>query len=371
MIKDKCDMVTTVILVSPSAPPVGGMTRWTELIGSSLKSREDIRLVYVNSSLGIPAQERSVPRIVFGTFGCVVKGVAALFRNRDSQNCVLHIATSGGKGFLRDYLLCRAANLLNIPSCVHMHFGRIPSVLKSRSVESQLLDKVVQRASAIVTMDEFSKNALNSIGVESVINIPNPINQNEIPSYGGDKEKLIVFVGHVYKEKGIEVLLEAWKKLRMEKSDWKLEIIGPCEKAYREQLEFSVDGMDVSFEGELDHESVILRILKSRILVLPSYSEGFPNVVLEAMACNAVVIGTEVGAIPEMLNYEKRLLVQPGDSAALASAILALIRNEAAMTDLARNMKDRVANLYSLDVVVDELKALWGSLSQREGAFVD
>ena len=364
-------MVTTVILVSPSAPPVGGMTRWTELIGNSLKLRDDIHLVFVNSSLGISAQERGVLRIIFGTLGCVARGVVALIRNRNSRKCVLHIATSGGKGFLRDYLLCCAANLLKIPSCVHMHFGRIPAVLKTRSVERHLLNKVIQHATAIVTMDEYSKKALISIGVESVINIPNPINQNEIPFYGGGKEKLVVFVGHVYKDKGIEDLLDAWKKLWMEKPDWRLEIIGPCEKGYQKQLATSVDGMNVSFEGELDHESVILRILKSRILVLPSYSEGFPNVVLEAMACNAVVIGTEVGAIPEMLNYENGLLVQPGDSTALASAILALIGNEASMTDLARKMNARVTKLYSLDVVVDKLKDLWTSISLMKGTFVD
>lgn len=363
-------MATTVILVSPSAPPVGGMTRWTELIGASLKSVDNFQLVFVNSSLGISAQERSVILTIFGTLGCVARGVSALLRNRNTQNCVLHIATSGGKGFLRDYLLCCTANLLNIPTCVHMHFGRIPTILKSRSSERRLLEKVMQSATAIVTMDESSKKALISSGLKSVVNIPNPIDQNEIRTHEVAKEKLIVFVGHVYKEKGIEVLLEAWKQLWPEISDWKLEIIGSCEEIYEEQLTLSVDGMNVSFEGELDHESVLSRILKSRILVLPSYSEGFPNVVLEAMACNAVVVGTEVGAIPEMLNHDKRLLVRPGDSSELAAAIFALIGNEAVMDDLARSMNARVGKLYSLDVVIGELKDLWLSLSRRKGALI-
>jgi glycosyltransferase involved in cell wall biosynthesis len=148
-------------------------------------------------------------------------------------------------------------------------------------------------------------------------------------------------------------------------------MVGPAEDQYRRELEAVAAGspLELRFHGTLSHEESLRTIASGDVFALPSHSEGFPNVVAEAMACSRPVLGSAVGAIPDMLDTEGPepcgVCVSPGDTHALAEALLRL----AADGDLRRRMgtagRRRVETEYATDVVTHRLVALWRELTER------
>lgn len=113
------------------------------------------------------------------------------------------------------------------------------------------------------------------------------------------KSHQVAYIGRLSSEKGVRVLLEAWRLARME--DCELLVVGGGPE--REALEaMRVPG--VRFTGPVEHQAV-LKILRSvRALVFPSlWFEGEPMVVVEALAAGTPVLASDVGGIPELLGY--------------------------------------------------------------------
>ena len=101
------------------------------------------------------------------------------------------------------------------------------------------------------------------------------------------------------------------------------------------------------------------RLATSSIAVLPSYTEGFPNFVLEAMSLGKPVVATAVGAIPEMVGDERGILIPPRNAKALELALEKLMDNPFKRQELGLKAKDFVRKNYSAEVVVDEYKKVW------------
>ena len=108
-----------------------------------------------------------------------------------------------------------------------------------------------------------------------------------------------------------------------------------------------------------------LRLLRtSRVLVLPSYSEGVPNVILEAMAARVPVIVTPVGGVPSVVQDGiTGVYVQPGDVAGISAAICRLLRDSEECEHLADNACREVSQKYDIEVIAEQLRQLYGSLA--------
>jgi len=99
------------------------------------------------------------------------------------------------------------------------------------------------------------------------------------------------------------------------------------------------------------------------VFVLPSHSEGSPNVLLEAMAAGVPVVATAVGGVPELVeNEESALLVRPGDSATMAEAIGRLLADRELAERLARNAAVAVKARFSPDAYARALVGLYGEV---------
>jgi len=111
-------------------------------------------------------------------------------------------------------------------------------------------------------------------------------------------------------------------------------------------------------------------IARSRALALASYTEGFPYVVLEAMALARPVIATPVGAIPDMLalNTEKPCgrSVAVGDVQTLKSAVEDLLASPNAWNQMGEWGRERVTQIYSSEAVVPSLISLWRRVAAQQ-----
>jgi teichuronic acid biosynthesis glycosyltransferase TuaC len=138
-----------------------------------------------------------------------------------------------------------------------------------------------------------------------------------------DEAELVLFVGRLDPAKGIVELLEAFTSLASRRPNLRLVYVGDGpggEQLRRKAKDFALEDRIVLI-GACPSEKVAQWLAAANVLALPSYSEGYPNVVIEALSCGRPVIATNVGGILELVNEKSGILVAPRDSRALADAI--------------------------------------------------
>jgi glycosyltransferase involved in cell wall biosynthesis len=165
----------------------------------------------------------------------------------------------------------------------------------------------------------------------------------------------IGFVGRLSVEKGLTYLIDALKELRAKQADIRLLIVGEGEE--RANLQARVESLSlrqaVTFLGERGDARQIIGALD--LLVLPSLTEGLPNVVLEAFAYKTPVVATAVGGVPELvIDTETGWLVPPRDPHALAQAILDALSNPEEARRRAENAYKHLLENFTVEKQVDK-----------------
>ena len=154
---------------------------------------------------------------------------------------------------------------------------------------------------------------------------------------------IVVFVGLIVPVKGVDVLVRALQLLDDERLLCVLVGGGPLSDELQEESERAGMADRVLFCGAQPTADIPLWLNAADVLVLPSRSEGRPNVVLEAQACGVPVVATRVGGTPELIrDGETGLLVESGDAPALAAGLLRLMDDEACRRRLGRAGREAI-----------------------------
>jgi len=147
----------------------------------------------------------------------------------------------------------------------------------------------------------------------------------------GEKKPRLLYVGRLAPEKGLEDLLEAFDAIAKEFDDVQLDLVGEgpprLNAKYRKWVEEKNLDDRVHFRGYTDHESLKDLYRSAAVFILPSYREGLPNALMEAMASSTPCVGTNVGAIPQLLENDRGKVVPPNNPECLAAAIRFLLQN--------------------------------------------
>jgi glycosyltransferase involved in cell wall biosynthesis len=135
--------------------------------------------------------------------------------------------------------------------------------------------------------------------------------------------RIVLFVGNLVPVKGVDVLLRAMAELKDFESPHHLALVGDGGlRPYLTSLAQTLGIADrTTFVGSIPHSELGKWYRAANLFVLPSHSEGVPNVVLEAAACGCPWIATRVGGLPEIAHLGQGRLVPPNDPHALAEAI--------------------------------------------------
>jgi glycosyltransferase involved in cell wall biosynthesis len=170
----------------------------------------------------------------------------------------------------------------------------------------------------------------------------------------------LIWVGRICEEKGVPLLLEAAERLVGEGLDFELVMVGegPLRSAVEELI--SIRGLDgrVVLTGWLGGESVREQIARSRGMVLPSFAEGLPAVIMEAFAMGRPALSTYIAGIPELIEPGRNgWLVPAGSVEALVNAMRELIElpNDA-IERMGRAGRESVLRLHDTRVEVDKLE---------------
>ncbi len=178
--------------------------------------------------------------------------------------------------------------------------------------------------------------------------------------------KIITFIGRLNKDKGIDELVTAFEALRQGGSDCALLLIGPKDPDWdtgasevRKHIEDDPNIRSLGYRSEPERYLAI-----TDVFCLPSYREGFGNVVIEAAAMGVPTIGTDiVGLRDSIVNGETGLLVSPKDADALANALSGLLADEARRIAMGNNARARAIKYFDAQTVnagvVEEYARLW------------
>ena len=179
------------------------------------------------------------------------------------------------------------------------------------------------------------------------------------------EDNLILFVGNLVKEKGVDLLLLAFKKCKQKIKNLRLLIVG--EGYMRSYLERMIKTLnlanDVKLAGRLPHD--VLRVIynKATITVLPSKRESLGLVLLESMACGTPVIATiNEGAMEIISHGYDGLLVKQDDVTALSEAICRLISDSSLREEMGKRAREKVVRNFSIMEFARKLKELYKSL---------
>ncbi len=355
-----------ICLVSPLPPPYGGISNWTLLV-FRLASSKGIEIIQVDTAPRWRAVDNlSVLIRISGGSIQFIRDYYRFLKAIKKKPNIVHVTTSGSLSILQNFLVCLTARLLGLPCVYHLRFGRIPEIAKKNTLEWKLLSTTMRLSRMVIGVTPQTIQAIKKhLPHVSVQYIPNPINLSDlpVPSLSRISKKRVFFLGWILPTKGINELVQAWSELELE--NWDLLIAGPGNTDYQKKLLDIHKPKHLRFLGELSHDIALQKIAESDIFILPSYTEGFPNVILEAMALGKPIIATSVGAIPEMLSGDCGLLIQPRNVDAIASALQLLISNDSLRERLGRNALEKVICEYEANAVFTQYIKTWQELSSR------
>ena len=323
------------------------------------------------------------PPISRGTFVAqsqfVLKAITELLRRREQVD-VLFMPFVFFPGFV--FLL--AGKLLGIPTVARIS-GQ--EVSPNKSIAARLRFFALPHVSAVVALNSKDVKRLRNIGVsrKRIYQIPNGVDtkrfrpvtkegrRNAKRDLGLPQDRFVIsFVGILCQRKGVLELVRAYRQFADESSKSScLVLAGPCDANVQEvdldyvkQVSQHVNQMDeqVCITGTIDHVPVLLRA--SDAFVLPSYAEGMPNVLLEAMATGLPCIATEIPGIKDLIDNEvEGLLVKPGNIDGLQAALHRLKAESELRLSLGRAARQRIEECCSVDGTARQYTRLFQKVS--------
>ncbi|NER78833.1 MAG: glycosyltransferase family 4 protein [Leptolyngbya sp. SIO1D8] len=177
----------------------------------------------------------------------------------------------------------------------------------------------------------------------------------------------LLYVGRLASEKGLPILLKSLRQLLPQYPDLKLTVVGDgADRTYLEELTTKMQlDRHVNFVGYQSQTSVREYLKATDIFVLPSFAEGIPVVLMEAMATGVPVIATQIAGISELVQSGLNgYLVSPGDSDALAQTLSELIPDAEKRNCLGRNGRQKIETDFNITDALNEL-AKWLALPDR------
>jgi glycosyltransferase involved in cell wall biosynthesis len=272
-----------------------------------------------------------------------------------------HAAMRGS--FWRKGLFSSIARLCRIPVILHLHGSEMKPFYESQPefLKRQIRGHL-EKATRVLVLSESWREYISGIApAANIIIVPNYVLVPEIELARPGMEKNILFLGLIGPRKGTFDLIRAFASVVKRHPNARLIIGGNGQVEEATRLVQSLGIQDrVELVGWVNGKEKERLLRKSSIYVLPSYNEGLPMSVLEAMAANLAVVTTRVGGIPELITTGTNgLLIEPGDEETMAQHMDTLLSDENLRVSLAAAGRQRVESHYSPGAVLPLLKEIY------------
>ena len=231
----------------------------------------------------------------------------------------------------------------------------------------RLTSTIVSEYCTFVALSSHIEMDLRKRGIPDtrIVRIPNAV---EIPSEHSNKNiisKSVLFIGNVQGDmvqKGLDILLKAWRLVTGVVSDATLTVIGDGDFTPFEVLAYSLDiGQSVHFKGI--QKNIFPWFEQSSIFVLPSRYEGMSNALLEAMSYGKACIVTQISGSDDLIQHSLNgLKVARENIDELAKAIIYLLTDPLKAEQFGKNARETVATLHRPELIADKYINLYNNL---------
>lgn len=268
--------------------------------------------------------------------------------------------------FISD-VACRIAHKKGIPFLLTYHTGSMKkenAFIKNLIInfyESRYLKRTINYSTIIISTSNWVKESFINKYKDSRIITP-AVNIRESLNQINNLE--LLFVGSLNKTedyKGLKYLFEAIKNVKKTIPKIKLTVVGEGDnrKFYENQVKELDLSLNVQFKGALFKEDLFNEYKKTSIFVHPSYFDNFPIVLLEAMSYKKPLIGSRVGAIPDIIeDGVNGLLIAPKDPQALANAITKILENPKLAKKMGEKGYKKVKENFTWDISTKKMNKL-------------
>ncbi|UZR27396.1 glycosyltransferase family 4 protein [Methylococcus mesophilus] len=298
-----------------------------------------------------------------------VAGIQLLCRLLARRLAVVHAHSASRGSFWRKSMLCALADLFGVPYVFHVHSGEFGVFYSSecRPAAKWWVRRTLRRAACVIALTEAWSKVLLAIEPQASVRvIGNPVRvPDALPAERGSGRPQVLFLGRLREKKGVFDLVRAIPLVlkRVPDAVFTLAGDGEMEAVRRLALELGVSDA-VRLPGWIGEAEKDAELSAARVLALPSYFEGLPVCILEAMAAGVPVVATPVGGIPELLGEgECGLLVPPGDVQALAESLVLALEDTGLRRRLRESAFHRAVNYHAIQGVLRQLDAVYRSVT--------
>lgn len=231
--------------------------------------------------------------------------------------------------------------------------------VEARSTEERVF-KAADRV--VVTTEVMRRDVARRIpeAADKTVIIPNYVDTGTFcPRPGSEQPNTIVYVGRIAPEKNLAALLDAIEPLPV-----RLILIGEGKLRPELQAAYERLGDKVVWEGNVPNAALPDYLTRSAVFVLPSYYEGHPKALAEAMACGVAVIGADSTGIREMIRHRETGILCDTDSTSIRGALEELLANEPLRRMLGGNARTFIEQRFSLERIAEREMSLLREVAQ-------
>ncbi|CAN7186501.1 glycosyltransferase family 4 protein [Polaromonas sp. LjRoot131] len=343
-----------IYIACPWTPLGGGMFKVADYLiqaqasSASLASAEAAELRPLDTRGGANA---------LYSFWVLATALARIARGRLSGRLAgVHVNMAERLSLFRKGAVIAACRALGVPVVLHLHAAQLHHFYQSLPRPLRALTRWVFSlpASVVVLGSAARRFVIEELGVapervDIVINgVPEPTHARRVA--GDSAMQRVLFVGNLSERKGVTDLLQALALPGLDTARLEVTLAGGGDvEAYEAKArQLGIDSF-ARFAGWSDQQQVARLMARADVLVLPSYDEGLPLVILEALANGVAVVCSPVGEIPSVLSDgANALFVQPGDVAGIAAGLRRVLQDAELRAALERNGRALYEQTFSI-----------------------
>ncbi len=350
----------TILMLGPPIDGRGGMSAVAAAYrDDGLFEREQVRYVATTAEGGPLSKLAAGLRAVGTVASQLLRGRVAL----------LHVHVASGKSFWRKALFCWLAFGAQCPVLLHVHGGNFIAFYRaSPALAQRVIRATLRRAGQVAVLSPRWASRLFEVCPPGRFTVLwNPVAAWPMGPLQRDGRFCLLFLGRLEHDKGVFDLIAAFARAFGDCGEAVLQLGGEGDRDAVERHARSLGVADrVEFLGWVAGAAKRSALERADIFVLPSYVEGLPVAMLEAMHCGVPIVMSAVGSIPEVAtDGVDALLVAPGDVDALACAMRRLYLDPVMRGRLARAGRQLFDAQFAMQAVGPELHRLYSTLALR------